>query len=114
MDEELQAQLDAVSANYQQRLAAIQRRQELARRVTATARSRNGQVSVEVGAQGQLLRVMLDPGIYDRLSPQRLAAALTELAKTAAADAAAQVHEIMGPAHPPRRLLPEGGTRDDP
>jgi DNA-binding protein YbaB len=107
LNEELRAQLEELSWNYQERLAEIRRLQERARQVTVTARSRNGQISVEVGAQGQLLDVSLDPGVYDRLSPQRLAAAIVELAKTAAADAGAQVRDIMAP------VLPPGGLPED-
>jgi hypothetical protein len=107
MDEQLQAQLDEVSASFQERLADIRRRHQLASRVTATARSRDGLISVEVGAQGQLLGLTLELGVYDRLSPQRLAAAVQELASTATAEAAAQVQEIIAP------VLPPGGLPED-
>jgi DNA-binding protein YbaB len=106
-DDELQAQVTQVSANHHERLADIQRRQRLAGQVTATAGSRNGMVSVEVGAQGQLLGLKLDPAVYERLSPQRLAAAVKELAKAATANAAGQVREIMAP------VLPPGATSGD-
>ncbi len=49
-----------------------------------------------VGARGQLLGVDLNPAVYERLSPQRLAAAVMELAAAAAADAAEHVRQIMG------------------
>jgi DNA-binding protein YbaB len=108
VNEELRWQLEELSDNYQEKLGEIRRLQQRAGQVTATARSRNGQVSVEVGAQGQLIAVSLDPGVYDRLSPQRLAAAIVELAKTATADAAAQVREIMAPVLPPGGLPADG------
>ena len=101
MNDQLSAQRQQLSADYEKRLAQIRNLQQRAGQVTATARSRNGLVSIQVGAQGQLLGVSLDPGAYDRLSPQRLAATLVELAKTAAADAAGQVQDIMAPVLPP-------------
>lgn len=106
-DDELQAQVEDVSADHHERLADIRRRQRLAGQVTATAGSRNGMVSVEVGAQGQLLGLTLDPAVYERLSPQRLAAAVKELTKTATANAASQVRQIMAP------VLPPGATSGD-
>jgi DNA-binding protein YbaB len=108
VNEELQGQLEALAENYQGKLAEIRRLQQRAGQVTATARSRNGQISVEVGAQGQLIAVSLDPGVYDRLSPQRLAAAIVELARSAAADAAEQVRKIMAPVLPPGGLPKDG------
>jgi DNA-binding protein YbaB len=108
LDEVLRAQLEEVSAKYSARLAEIRRLRERAGEVKATARSRNGQVRVEVGAQGQLLDVSLDPGVYERLSPQRLAAVIVQLAGTAAAEAAEQVRQIMAPVLPPGGLPADG------
>jgi hypothetical protein len=106
MDERLQAQLDYLRANYHRRLADIQRRKELAGKVTAMTRSSDGLISVKVGARGELLDLRLGVGVYDRLEPQQLAAAIQELASTATAQAAAQVREIMAPVLPPGGVLP--------
>ena len=103
VDGEVRAELEELSADFHQRLARIQQLREQAERVTASARSRDGLISVEVGFNGQLRAVHLNPGVYDRLSPQRLAAALVELAGIAAADAAKQAQQIMAP------VLPAGG-----
>lgn len=100
MDYEVEAQAEHLLAGLRERQAQIQQLQDQARQVTATARSRDGLVSVQVGAQGQLLDLRLDPGAYDRLSPQRLAAAVVELARAAAENAAGQTHEIMAPVLP--------------
>jgi DNA-binding protein YbaB len=108
LSDQLSDNLEELRASYQDKLAEIRQRQERAGRVTSTARSRDGQISVEVGAQGQLLGLKLDPGVYDRLSPQRLAAALMELAKKAAADAAGQVQQIMAPVLPPGGMPADG------
>jgi DNA-binding protein YbaB len=96
-DDDLRAQLEELAGDYSERLAQLRQVQAQAARVTAVARSRDGLVSVMVGAQGQLLGVDLDPRAYERLSPQRLAAAVMEMAADAAADAADQVGQIMAP-----------------
>jgi DNA-binding protein YbaB len=108
LNDQLSERREELSAGYEKRLAQIRSLQQRAGQVTATARSRNGLISVQVGAQGQLLGVTLDPSAYDRLSPQRLAVVLVELAKTAAADAAGQVRDIMAPVLPPGGV-PAGG-----
>lgn len=94
-NDDLSSQLEELAADYRERLAQLRQLEEKAERVTAVARSRNGLVSVMVGAQGQLLGVELKQAVYERMSPQRLAAAVVELAADAAADAAEQVREIM-------------------
>lgn len=108
MNDQLRSRREELSAEYEKRLAQIRNLQQRAGEVTATARSRNGLISVQVDAQGRLLGVSLDPSAYDRLSPQRLASVLVELAKTAAADAAEQVRDIMAPVLPPGGV-PAGG-----
>jgi DNA-binding protein YbaB len=79
----------------EERLHHFRQLQERAGQVTAIAQAGDGLITVKVGPHGELLALDLDPGVYEHLSPQRLAAALTELAAAAAADAAAQVQEIM-------------------
>jgi DNA-binding protein YbaB len=108
VDDQLSENLEELRANYQNKRAEIRERQERASRITSIARSRDGLVSLQVGPQGQLLGLSLNPGVYDRLSPQRLAAALMELAKTATADATEQVREIMAPVMP-SGVTPAGG-----
>lgn len=108
MDEQLQAQVDDITANYQQRMAQVRQRQQRAGQVTAAARSRDGLITVEVGAQGQIIDLLLDSRVYEKMSPQRLAAAIRELSRMAAGQAARQVQEIMAPVVPPGGL-PENG-----
>jgi DNA-binding protein YbaB len=107
VDDQLSENLEELRASYQNKRAQIRELQERASQVTSTARSRDGLVSLEVGAQGQLLGLSLNLSVYDRLSPKQLAATLTELAKTAAADATEQVREIMAP------VLPEGMNAEE-
>lgn len=108
MDDQLSENIEELRANYQDKRAEIRELQKRASRVTSTARSRDGLISLEVGAQGQLLGLSLKPGVYSRLSPQRLAAALTDLAKTATADVTEQVRQIMAPVLPPGVMPADG------
>jgi DNA-binding protein YbaB len=108
MDYELRTQVEELAAGYQERLDRVQEARERVGRVTAVARSRDGLIGVEVGAQGLLLDLRLDPGVYDRISPQRLAGAILELTRMAAANAAAQIREIVAP------VLPEGQGPGEP
>jgi DNA-binding protein YbaB len=100
VDYELQAPLARLAADYQERLKELRRLEETVLRLTATARARDGSVAVEVGPQGQLLALWLDPRACREMSPQRLSQAIVRLAGDAAADAMRQVREIMAPALP--------------
>jgi len=106
VDDQLSDNIEELKANYHSRLAEIRQLQERAGQVTSTARSRDGLIKLEVGAQGQLRALSLEQGVYERMSPQRLAAALMDLAKTATGHATGQVREIMAP------VLPPGMTAD--
>jgi len=100
MDDELQAKMADVTADFHERHTRVQELRKQLGAVTASARSRDGMISVEVGAQGQLRRIWLDPGVFDRQSPQRLAGAIVELAGIATAEAVRKVHEVMAPVLP--------------
>jgi DNA-binding protein YbaB len=111
VDDELRAhlaRLQDLAAGYQIRLGQVTSLWDRARQVTATARSQDGLVSVEVGAHGQLLVLQLDPGTHDQLRPDQLAAVIAEAAQAAAADAAGQVLEIMAPVLPSGAGLARG------
>jgi DNA-binding protein YbaB len=110
VDYELQARVDELAGGLRERLGQVRVLQERAGLVRAAAQSRDGLISVEVGAHGELLDVRLDPGVYERLSPQRLAGVIVELARVAAADAAGRVREVMAPVLPAEGDLGEGGS----
>jgi DNA-binding protein YbaB len=94
---------EVLSRDLRERLARLGEVREQAERVTAWAWSGDGLVGVQVGAHGQLREVRLDPGVFERLPPQRLAVLLVELARAAAADAVGQARDIMA------AVLPAGG-----
>jgi DNA-binding protein YbaB len=104
---DFQRQMDDMAADFQERRSRARELRKQLSAVTGSARSRDGMISVEVGAQGQLRGVWFDPGLFDRQSPQRLAAAIMELAGIATAEAARKVQEVMAP------VLPAGGLPAD-
>ncbi|TYB56155.1 YbaB/EbfC family nucleoid-associated protein [Nonomuraea sp. PA05] len=72
-----------------------------ARAVQATETSRDGLVSVTVGARGELIRLDLDPRIYRRPDARALADTIAETAHKAAEAAQRRVIEIFEPVIPP-------------
>ncbi|MFB4278023.1 MULTISPECIES: YbaB/EbfC family nucleoid-associated protein [unclassified Nonomuraea] len=72
-----------------------------AKAVQATETSRDGLVSVTVGARGELVRIDLDPRIYRRPDARGLADTIAETARRAAATAQERVMKIFEPVIPP-------------
>jgi DNA-binding protein YbaB len=108
VNDEFQAQMEDKAADFRERLSQVRELRQQLSSVTASARSRDGMIGVEVGAQGQLRGIWLDPGLFDRSSPQRLAAAIVELSGIATAEAARKVQEIMAPVLPSGSLPADG------
>jgi DNA-binding protein YbaB len=94
--------LDRLASHAWEQVATLQRAVERVSELTVSARSADGLVHVEVGAQGQLLTVRLDDGVYHQMPPAELAGVITALVRDAGAEAAQQARQIMGP------LLPGG------
>jgi DNA-binding protein YbaB len=94
MDEETNVSFREIAGDYRRRLDELRQMQHDVRQVTATARTRDGLVSVEVGPQGQLRDIRFDPRVYERMSPQRLARTIKELTGEASNEAAGQAKQI--------------------
>jgi DNA-binding protein YbaB len=94
MDEETKASLRDVTTRYRQRLDELRQMQKDVQEVTATARTRDGAILVEVGPQGQMRDLRLDPHVYQRMGPQRLARTIMELVGEASEKAAGRAKEI--------------------
>ncbi|MFC5826617.1 YbaB/EbfC family nucleoid-associated protein [Nonomuraea insulae] len=77
-----------------------------------TSRSKDGLVSVTVGAHGRLCGVELNPRVYRTLSPSELAEAIMRQAEQASAAVTEQSKELMTPLMPEGTLVDEifGGT----
>ena len=95
MDEQFRMSLERIAADYGERMSALRYVQEQVRYVTSCARTEDGMVEVEVGPQGQLLNVRLDPEVYHHMSSARLSECIARLAADAAGDAARQVRELV-------------------
>jgi DNA-binding protein YbaB len=102
MDDEMGAFPSEVVADYRKRMEELQQLQRDVRAVTATARTRNGDVWLEVGAQGELRDIKFNPQALNRLSAQQLAHTILSLAGEAAKDASGQAKEMTA------AFLPEG------
>jgi DNA-binding protein YbaB len=94
MDDHARASLQRIAGDYRERLAELRKMQQDVQNVTASARTRDGSVSVEVGAHGELRDIRLDPRVYERMNAQRLARTIMELAGEATQKASGQAREI--------------------
>jgi DNA-binding protein YbaB len=97
---ELPSALNAFAAQASEQAAAVRRAVDRVGELRVSAGSADGLVLVEVGAQGQLYRMRLNPGVYERVPPAELAEVITGLVRQAAADAAERAREIMAPVLP--------------
>jgi DNA-binding protein YbaB len=82
------------STGDEQRLEELRQLRRDVADVTVTSRSRNGEVSVEVGAQGELRDIRFKPQALTDLSAQKLAHLVMTLVTEASKDAAGQAMEM--------------------
>ncbi|GGO18045.1 hypothetical protein GCM10010116_36390 [Microbispora rosea subsp. aerata] len=73
---------------------------EKARAVRVTEKSRDGLVAATVGANGELIKLDLDPRIYRRQDARALADTITRTIQAAVAKAQDRVVEIFAPIIP--------------
>ncbi|TMR99647.1 YbaB/EbfC family nucleoid-associated protein [Nonomuraea basaltis] len=76
-----------------------------ARAVQITEKSRDGLVSVTVGARGQIVGLDLDPRIYRRTDARHLADTIIDTVHRAAARAQERIAEIFDPVIPRAELM---------
>lgn len=94
MDDKVGAFQQEVLANYRQRLEELQQLQHDVGEVTATARTRNGDVWLEVGARGELRDIKFSPQALTRMNAQQLAHTILTLTGEAAATAGGKAKEM--------------------
>ncbi|GAA2299934.1 hypothetical protein GCM10010149_56140 [Nonomuraea roseoviolacea subsp. roseoviolacea] len=75
-----------------------------ARAIQVTETSRDGLVSVTVGARGDLIRLDLDPRIYRRPDARHLADTIAETARRATVRAQERIVEIFEPVIPAEEI----------
>lgn len=94
-----------VPADYGRRLEELQRLRSDLADVTVTARSRNGDVSLEVGPRGELRAIRFTPLALKRLSAPQLAHTVMKLVAEATEEATGQATEMTA------AFLPEDMAR---
>lgn len=87
-------------AQVSEQMAALKHAVEQVGALSVSARSADGLVQVDVGAQGELRGLWLDDSVCDRVPPEKLGEVITGLVRQAAAEAAERAREIMGPVLP--------------
>lgn len=100
----LKAYAEALQAQFERMTTKGPEIQQKAREVQVTEKSRDGLVSVTVGARGELVRLDLDPRIYRRPDSRELADAITETVHAAQASAKERVMEVFAEIIPRKQL----------
>ncbi|MFI6501426.1 YbaB/EbfC family nucleoid-associated protein [Nonomuraea typhae] len=81
--------------------------------VQTTAKSRDGMVAATVGAQGELIRLDLDPRIYRRPDARALAESIIGTVREARAKAVEELTEVFESIAPPEQMAAHlGGDLD--
>jgi DNA-binding protein YbaB len=97
----LRARLEDLLGEYERLRRHAGAAQQRLRALTASARSSDGAVSVEVDSRSRLTGLEIDPKAYRRLSPSQLAAEIQRLYAEASADVTRRAGEVMAPFLPP-------------
>ena len=107
MRAELRASLEGLMEDYGRRIERLRKMQQDLREVGATAKSKDGLVTVVVGPRGRVQDITLDPRVYRRLSTSELSQTIMSLIGEATSDVADQMQKIMAP------FMPEGMAFDE-
>lgn len=94
MDEVTEASSRDAAADYGKRLDELRRMQRDVRAVTATARTRDGAVAVEVGPRGEVRDIRFKAQAYSRMNPNQLAHTTMKLIGEASQEAAERARRI--------------------
>lgn len=100
----MRAQAEALQASFERLVAEAPALHAKARAVEITEKSRDGLISVTVGARGDLIRLDIDPRIYRRPDSRALADAITDTIHLATAKAQDQVVELFEPLVPAEQM----------
>ncbi|MEV1173000.1 YbaB/EbfC family nucleoid-associated protein [Nonomuraea sp. NPDC049784] len=75
----------------------LKKMQEKVRELSATARSKDGMVTVTVGPRGEVRTIELDPRVYRKLSPSELSASIVDQIGRATRQVSGDMKELMEP-----------------
>lgn len=100
----MRAYVEELRATFMRLQEEVPALHEKARAVQVTEKSRDGLVAATVGANGDLIRLDLDPRIYRRQDARGLADTITRTIHAAAAKARDRVVEIFAPLIPAEQM----------
>ncbi len=100
----MRAQAEALQATFERLTAEAPAIHAKARAVEITEKSRDGLISVTVGARGDLVRLDIDPRIYRRPDSRALADTITETIHRAVTKAQDRVVELFEPLIPAEQM----------
>lgn len=100
----LQAYADSLESTFERLQEQAPAIHEKAKAVQVTRKSRDGLVSVTVGARGELVRLDIDPRIYRRPDSRALADAITSTIHEATQAAQDQVMDLFDPLVPREQM----------
>lgn len=92
--------VDELAAEYNNQVQLIRDTHEQLKALEATAQSKDGMISVTVGAQGHVRAIRFNPRVYNKLSPSELATALTQQIHRATAEVSERRQELIRPLMP--------------
>ena len=94
---ELQGEADNVMGNLRAKMAAVAQAQQTALAATGEATSQDGSVRVTVDATGVVTDLQFSDSAFQKLTPQRLAAATVATIQSAATKARSQMQQTLAP-----------------
>ncbi|WP_049570411.1 YbaB/EbfC family nucleoid-associated protein [Nonomuraea sp. SBT364] len=89
--------LEQLVQEVNQQTEQLARMQEKMRDLSATARSKDGMVTVTVGPRGEVRTIEFDPRVYRKLSPSELSALIVEQIGRATSQVSGEMKELMHP-----------------
>jgi DNA-binding protein YbaB len=92
--------LEQLVKEVNQQAEQLKQAQEKMRDLTATAKSRDGMVTVTVGPRGDVQAIELDPRVYRKLSPSELSDSIMAQIKDATRQVSGELRELMEPFTP--------------
>lgn len=93
----MQAQIESLDGQLARMQAGHAELQRQLRELRVSVSSADGLVTATVDARGQVVRIELDPRIYQRPDSRRLAATIAATIQQAAREASEQVAELLRP-----------------
>ncbi|MET8869998.1 YbaB/EbfC family nucleoid-associated protein [Nonomuraea sp. NPDC004580] len=92
--------LEQLVKEVNQQTEQLKQAQEKMRDLTATAKSRDGMVTVTVGPRGDVQAIEFDPRVYRKLSPSELSDSIMAQIKDATRQVSGDMRELMEPFTP--------------